>query len=344
MPIISVSAPAAPGVDLGACRTLLRGGSKSFHAASLLLPGALRDAATALYAFCRIADDAVDGGGDMAAALQLLRQRLDLIYSGRPQEIPADRAFAVVVQRYAIPRALPEALLEGFAWDAEGRRYPTLAALHGYAARVAGSVGVMMALLMGQRDPRVLARAGDLGVAMQLTNIARDVGEDARTGRLYLPEIWLRESGIDPDVWLDDPRFDTRLEPILQRLLAQADALYARAAEGIAWLPWRCRPGMHAARLLYAEIGAVVRARRCDSVSARAHVGLGRKLALLPQALAAALRPGGQLGGQLDATRFLVEAVSAQRLPPPVSVVPPPQSRAEWLLELFERLEREQLT
>jgi len=342
MPASLFDAPQPDRADLEACRTLLQGGSKSFHAASLLLPGDLRDSATALYAFCRIADDAVDGGGDIAVALPLLRQRLDLIYNGRPRGIPADRAFAAVVRRHSIPRALPEALLEGFAWDGEGRRYATLAALQGYAARVAGSVGVMMALLMGQRDPRVLASASDLGVAMQLTNIVRDVGEDARNGRVYLPEDWLRAGGIDPDAWLLAPRFDTRLQPILQRLLDEADTLYARAGAGIGWLPWRCRPGMHAARLLYAEIGTVVRERGYDSVNARARVSLGRKLELLPQVLGAALRGGGALAEQLGETRFLVDAVGAQNLSPPAVAVPR-QSRAEWLLELFERLEREQL-
>ena len=98
-----------------------------------------------------------------------------------------------------IPRALPEALLEGFAWDAAGRRYETLDEVEHYAARVAGCVGAMMTLVMGRRDPAILARACDLGVAMQLTNICRDVGEDARAGRLYLPLAWLRDNGIDPD-------------------------------------------------------------------------------------------------------------------------------------------------
>jgi phytoene synthase len=297
-----------------------------------------------LYAFCRVADDAIDGGGEVAAALEELRHRLDLIYSGRPQPIAADRVFAAVVQRHAIPRALPEALLEGFAWDAEGRRYSTLSALQEYAARVAGSVGVMMALLMGQRDPLVLARASDLGVAMQLTNIARDVGEDARNGRLYLPEDWLREAGMDPDAWLQAPHFDPRLATMLQRLLVQADTLYARAAEGIAWLPWQCRPGMHSARLLYAEIGGVVRERDFDSVATRARVPLGRKLSLLPQALAASVRPRGELSGQLAETRFLCDAVSALRPVRGEAVAVRETSRAEWLLELFERLQRDQVS
>ena len=120
---------------MAACRALLRGGSKSFDAAAKLLPRAVRDPAVALYAFCREADDAIDDG---TANLDWLRERLALAYSGRPLAVPADRAFARVVQRFAIPRILPEALLEGFAWDAEGRRYQTLADLRDYAVRVAG--------------------------------------------------------------------------------------------------------------------------------------------------------------------------------------------------------------
>ena len=109
---------------------------------------------------------------------------------------------ADLMRRCAIPAALPEALLEGLAWDAEGRSYETIDELFDYAARVAGAVGVMMALIMDVRSPQALARACDLGVAMQLTNIARDVGEDARLGRIYLPRQWLREAGIDADAWL----------------------------------------------------------------------------------------------------------------------------------------------
>ena len=118
---------------------------------------------------------------------------------------PADRALADIVHRYAIPRALPEALLEGLEWDARAQRYEDLDALCAYAARVAGSVGAIMSVLMGVRAPEVVARACDLGIAMQLTNIARDVGEDARRGRVYLPLQWLRSAGIDPDAFIAAP-------------------------------------------------------------------------------------------------------------------------------------------
>ena len=173
--------------DMDACRALLKGGSRTFHAASKVLPRKVSDPAIALYAFCRLADDAVDLGDNRAAAVERLKERLDRAYRGQPMDQAADRAFADVVARFSIPREVPEALLEGLAWDAEGRRYETLPELCAYAARVAGTVGTMMTLVMGQRAPEIVARACDLGVAMQLTNIARDVGEDARAGRLYLP-------------------------------------------------------------------------------------------------------------------------------------------------------------
>ena len=161
--------------DLTACTATLQTGSRSFALASLFLPKRVRAPATALYAFCRAADDAIDLSDDQAAALDGLRARLDAVYAGQPGDA-VDRAFGAVVEDFTLPRALPEALLEGFAWDVQTRRYEDLPSLIGYAMRVAGTVGVMMALLMGTRDAAMLSAACDLGCAMQLTNIARDVG------------------------------------------------------------------------------------------------------------------------------------------------------------------------
>jgi phytoene synthase len=327
--------------DLVACRALLREGSKSFHAASLLLPPSVRAPASALYAFCRLADDAIDRARGSAAALASLSARLGRVYEGRPDNHPCDRALAHVVSAYALPRALPEALLEGLAWDAEGRRYADLAALYAYAARVAGTVGAMMAVIMGVREPGPLARACDLGVAMQLTNIARDVGEDARMGRLYLPTGWLEEAGIDPERFLARPAFCPALGAVVARLLAAAEALYARAEAGIAALPVGCRPGIGAARLIYAEIGREVARRGLDSVATRAVVPRRRKLSLLARSLAFAplgAPPVGLAEPPLPEARFLVQAVLAAPSPRPVDG---PVSRVTWTLELFERLQRE---
>ena len=119
-------------------------GRASFFAASLLLPRRVHEPASALYAFCRLADDAIDEVAGKGAALLTLRDRLERAYTGAPLPIAADRAFAAVVSKYAIPQALPEALLEGFGWDAQGRRYEDFADLQDYAARVAGTVGAMM--------------------------------------------------------------------------------------------------------------------------------------------------------------------------------------------------------
>ncbi len=319
--------------DLAACRDALRGGSRSFFAASWVLPGRIAGPATALYAFCREADDLIDRDGGNVG---LLTARLDGIYGGRPAPTPADRAMAEVVHRFALPRALLDALLEGFAWDAAGRRYATLAALEDYAARVAGTVGAAMAVLMDSRTPALLARACDLGVAMQLTNIARDVGEDAALGRLYLPLDWLAAEGIDPDAWLAAPRFDPALGRVVARLLARAAALYAQADTGIAALPWDCRAGIAAARLLYAGIGAAVARQGHDSVARRAVVRKRRKAALLARAALAGWWPGQADGAAaLPACQFLVTA--AYRRPAGRSF----DDRVAWVCDLFSRLERQ---
>ena len=215
--------------DLAACNKLLASGSKSFRAASFLLPRRIAAPAAALYAFCRVADDAIDMSDDPTASLALLQQRLDGAYAGRPWNHVADRAFAAVVEQYGVPRALPAALLEGFAWDAKGQFYEDIAALESYAARVAATVGAMMTLLMGVRSPEAIARACDLGLAMQLTNIARDVGEDAKAGRVYLPQSWLAEEGLSAEGLIANPTFSPALGRVVARLLGAAEANYRRA-------------------------------------------------------------------------------------------------------------------
>lgn len=331
--------------DVAVCRTLLRGGSRSFFMASLLLPRAVRDPASALYAFCRLADDAVDLRPECDGAVAGLRHRLSLAYAGCPLPIPADRALAVVIDRFAIPRALPEALLEGFAWDAAGRRCEGIDDLHAYAVRVAASVGAMMALLMGARDAEALARACDLGVAMQLSNIARDVGEDARAGRLYLPLSWLREAGIDSERFLADPRFTPALGEVVRRVLAAAEMFYRRATDGIARLPRGCRPGIGAARLLYAEIGRDIARHGYDSVSRRAVVSRERKIWLLGHAVASAVRaPRDATAPPLDAARHLIRAVAEAPFHPATRPPGAIERRVIWLCDLFEQLERRQMS
>jgi phytoene synthase len=237
---------------------------------------------------------------------------------------------------------LPEALIEGFEWDAAGRRYETIGDLNAYGARVAGSVGAMMALVMGRQSPETVARACELGMAMQLSNIARDIGEDARAGRLYLPCEWMRESGLDPEDWLARPVFTPALGVVVRRLLSEADRLYARSGAGIAALPFLCRPGIRAARFLYAEIGHQVERRDCDSVSARAVVPLARKAHILLRSLLPADSQAGETAVPVHAAaRFLIDAVADSRhVPSRPTGVDGAGGTIAWLVDLFDRLER----
>lgn len=333
-----------PLADADECRAVLRAGSRSFDWASVLLPRRVRRPATALYAFCRVADDAIDGEQQAIPALRDLRRRVDCMYAGRPAANPIDRELARVVREYDLPRVLLDAMLEGFAWDVQQRSYADLREVHAYSARVAGSVGAMMAVFMGARSYPQLARACDLGVAMQLTNIARDVGTDARAGRLYLPQNWLVQAGVDVPQLLHDPQFSPALEPVIRRLLRAADRLYKRADAGIASLPLDCRPGIYAARLIYSRIGDQLLAVGCDSVSQRTVVSPLAKAALVWRSwLPMSHRPDDFTQPPLEANRFLVcagadtQADHTPELPP---------AWWQWsaqlvrILSVFERLER----
>jgi len=316
---------------------MLADGSKSFHAAARLLPDRVRGPATVFYAFCRLADDAVDHASDSAEALGHLRERLTRVYAGNPLDQPVDRAFADLVAHYPLPKAVVDLLFEGFEWDASGRFYDSIEEVRAYGVRVAGTVGVIMALLMGVRDPAVLARACDLGIAMQLTNIARDVGEDANAARLYLPRAWLIEEGLDPEVFLARPEMSAALGRVIARLLAEADRLYRRGEVGIAALPGPCRPAIAAARLIYADIGRVIAANGHDSVSVRAVVPSRRKLMLMARALSFQRSDGAMLTAQpLAEARPLLAAAAVDRAPPAARF----DTRVAWVVALLQRQAR----
>ena len=302
--------------DLEHCRAVIRTGSLSFHAASKLLPASVRDPALALYAFCRLADDEVDEGDNKARAVIELQERLDLAYAGRPRNAPEDRAFAAVIEMFDMPQALPQALLEGLAWDAMERQYETIADLRSYCARVASAVGAMMCVLMRVRDADALARACDLGVAMQLTNIARDVGEDARMGRIYLPLEWLRDAGIEKEAFLPNPQASPEIREMVRALLRDARGLYVRSEAGIAALPTGARTGIFAARYIYAAIGTAVARNGFDSINHRGHTSKAQKIALIGKS---ALRTCGSTvlpkspilyAPPVDEVRFLIDAVA----------------------------------
>jgi phytoene synthase len=323
------------------CQRILQKGSKSFYAASRLLPARIRGDIAVVYAYCREADDLVDdqeagrtplgadgvhcgpnaGPRQTEATVEKITERLhaglDRVYGATKPISLVERAFAQVVERHAIPRAVVAALFEGFFWDLEGRSYETIAEVRAYGVRVAATVGLMATLVMGERRRAVLARACDLGVAMQLTNIARDVGEDARRGRLYLPRQWLRDERVDIASWLRNPVFTPAVGVAIRRLLEEAHRLYVRAESGIAQLPRDCQPAIWAARYIYADIGRVIEKRHFDTVSMRAHTSVIRKLQWLlwacGQTFLRGIRTVGTLNyAVLEEAVYLLDAVAAR--------------------------------
>jgi phytoene synthase len=330
--------------DLAACGRIIRDGSKSFHAASLLLPRDVRAAAYALYAFCRVSDDAVDTGKHPEAALQEVRRRLRNAYDGQPDPTSVDRAFAWVLKAYAIPLSVPEALVEGFEWDAQGRRFETLSDVKAYSARVASTVGVMMTLVMGVRNREALARACDLGLAMQLTNISRDIGEDAKAGRCYLPSVWLDEAGLTEADLATSNAASPAVRALTERMLDAARPLYAAGLSGIALLPEACRPAIRAAAAIYAEIGTEIARSGHDSIAHRAIVSKRRKIALAAVSfIPARTNAEDWRAPATPECQFLIDAVEAVPAPLALPSDAPKAGSAPWAIDLFLRLEQRDL-
>jgi phytoene synthase len=261
----------------------------------------------------------VDLKQDKSASIYDLVQRLDLVYAGTPRDHPMDRAFANMVEKFDMPRALPEALFEGFVWDAMSKQYKTFDDLISYSARVASSVGAMLCVIMGERRAEVLSRACDLGVAMQLTNIARDIGEDAKEGRLYVPHDWFQQEGLDPKEFLSDPNRSESTVVFTKRLLGKAETLYHRSEAGIAYLPPKVRPAMFAARHIYSAIGIEIKKNNYDNINYRARTNKFTKTKLLTfsalQSLASVVLPAPATvyAEPLPQTKFLVEAAKFQQ-------------------------------
>ncbi len=251
---------------LAEARRSLARGSQSFSAATRLMRSDLRDDATLLYAWCRHCDDAVDGQSlghdrhpvaDAAGRLRGLRRETDAALAGA-SVAPPFAALARVCDRHAIPRTHPHELLDGLAMDVEGRRYDTLSDTLDYCYHAAGVVGVMMARIMGVTDPEALHRASDLGIAFQLTNIARDVVEDARVGRCYIPGEILAAEGLTAGD-LCAPRAWPRARRIAVQLLDVAELYYASGFRGLSALPGDAVWGVAAARRVYGAIGGRIR-------------------------------------------------------------------------------------
>lgn len=275
---------------LEASRESIVKGSRSFRSASRLFDPAVREDAWLLYAWCRACDDAIDGQDhghgheELSPAEQ--RRRLDRLYdqtrralAGQQTDDPTFAAFQRVALRHRLPEAWPIDLIDGFAMDVERREYRTIEDVLSYCWHVAGVVGVMMARVMGVADAEVLRRAQDLGLAFQLTNIARDAIEDAENGRVYLPAAWLAEAKVEPTAEaVADPANRAKVHGVVGRLLALAEPYYDSARGGLRGLPFRSALAVAAARGVYREIGRKVMRRGPGVWDGRVVVGKPAKL------------------------------------------------------------------
>ncbi len=307
------------------CQAIIEKNSKSFAFASRFLPKSARADASVLYAWCRYVDDAIDEvpNSEMPQALSQLYLELEHIYSADHRFEGSEstlkqhiiltnaideksmvlKAFKQLVQKHQIPKQYPLALLDGMRMDVEAKQYVELSDLYLYCYRVASVVGLMMCYILQVKESEALLKAAYLGLAMQLTNICRDVSEDWGRGRLYLP-LSLLCSGSSAPLMINtslpkltkqqpkstkQKRFEQSeipsllVEPIqivTSDLLKLADSFYQKGFSGLKYLPWQSSLAIHAAGLIYQDIGRVLISQSCHPNRPRAITSKGRKLLL----------------------------------------------------------------
>lgn len=262
------------------CHSVTALHSRSFHLASALLPAHKRQATRALYAFCRVTDDLVDRStGDVEARLRVWRQRVSTWHP--PADDLVAVAWADTRAHYHIPQRYVEQLIEGVGRDLRQSRYDTFEDLTTYCYGVASTVGLMSMHITGFAGPEAIPYAVKLGVALQLTNILRDVGEDWRAGRVYLPQEDLAAFNLS-EADLAAGRVDERWRAFMRFQIARTRRLYAEAQPGIALLNPDGRFAIAAAASLYSAILDDIEAHDFDVFGRRAYVSGWGKLRRLP--------------------------------------------------------------
>ena len=295
---------------------MLAAHGKSFHWARRFLGATAARQATLLYAFCRLLDDIADGD---APGGEIRLRALDARLAGdQAVHAPEAEAFLSFAAEAGIPVSAARDLIAGLLFDQGQVLLQTEAELICYAYQVAGTVGLMMAPILGRSDPHADAFAVDLGIAMQLTNIARDVGEDALERRIYLPLDWMQEAGLEVDAFFDNPRPTKAVRQMVRRLLMESNRLYYRSEAGISKLPVGSRTGIYAARYIYAGIGSEVQALGYETITQRAHTNKLQKLgwlarSILSTGVSIAMPQSAVLYAKpLPEVQFLVDAAAEQ--------------------------------
>lgn len=283
---------------VASARESIEKGSKSFRAASRLFDPVTRDRAYMLYCWCRHCDDVCDGqlygfGAVARGNVSVLRGQTRKVIGGERVEQLPFMALGQLLSECVIPPRFIEDHLAGFGMDEVGWRPQTEEDLVLYCYHVAGAVGCMMAILMGVSpdDSETLERAADLGIAFQLSNIARDIREDHSAGRCYLPLDWLSEFGIEPEELFTEDHSDA-LATMTGRLIDNVELYEESARVGAQHLPFRSRLAVLAALRIYGAIGRRVRSLGHAAWDQRVTVSRSRKLAYLVPTFAEAVALG----------------------------------------------------
>ena len=296
-------------------RERIEKGSKSFAVAAKLFDPDTRASAYMLYAWCRHCDDVIDGQtlghnqsasdgpvGDAALSLvRELEEKTSAACAGKANE-PVFQALSVVCAKHGIPEKYPMDLIAGFQMDAEARDYHTIDDTLLYCYHVAGVVGVMMAMVMGVQERAVLDRACDLGLAFQLTNIARDIVADHEVDRIYLPEDWLTDAGLTKTN-MAKPDNRSQLSAVANRLLDTAEPYYTSAMYGLPHLPWRSAWAVAVALKVYRAIGLRVRQRGAAAWDDRTSTSTMAKLGGVGSGLGLTLASRANQTGYLKSPR-----------------------------------------
>jgi len=258
--------------------------ARTFYLASLFLPPEKKHASYAVYAICRLSDEAVDSGDGAGREnkLKKLEEKISGAYSGGQTEDPLLTAFSHTLKRYQIPKEYFDALIRGMRMDLEFKRYPDFPSLSGYCYNVAGVVGLIMLKVFGYKDIRAEGYAVKLGIAMQLTNILRDIKEDLGRGRIYLPQDEISRFGIS-EKQLAEGKLDDNFRQFMRFQIERCRAFYRESLEGVKLIENPiCRFAVLCMGEIYSAILEDIEKNGYDVFSRRARTGnLGKILLIL---------------------------------------------------------------
>lgn len=289
---IAMPAPADVSQAYAYCQAITRRAARNFYFAFITLPAKRRRAIYAAYAFCRIADDIADGDAplpDKRTQLAALRQGLDRALAGAPGG-PVLTALADAVRAYRVPHRLFHDVLDGVEMDLTPRRYETFEDLRAYCERVASAVGLVCIEVFGYRDARARQAAADLGLAMQLTNILRDLREDAARGRAYLPQEDLRRFGYTDGELRNGVR-NERFVAMMRFQAERARRYFASGATLVPLVPWRSRPCPAVLHAIYRRLLDRMEQRGFDVFAERARLSTSEKLRIMARVWLRSLLP-----------------------------------------------------